>query len=121
MSSARCKEDVYELQQLNIETKRLLGQLRELRQHKKAVEGRIIEYLAIHDQPGLKLENVVVMAEDKERRPQRKKKERYDRTIQVLQAHGLPATEKLAAELIESTRGSPTRITSLTIKNGRKN
>ena len=57
--------NVRELDNLNIEIKRLAKQLRKLRARKKKIEGNISKYLEETNKPGVKYKGTAIIAENK--------------------------------------------------------
>lgn len=101
------QQDVIELQNLDVELKRLRKQIRDLKTQKDACEKRILEYLEVNEQPGLKMNGMVIMAQDRRRRKYQKKTEKIERGESVLQKHGIYNSREALDELLEAMRGSP--------------
>ena len=94
--------DVHELQNLNLEMKRLRQSLRTLGLQRKRCEDRILEYLQVNKQPGLQMDGFVVVAKEKTVRKYQKKSERALSRRQLLDKYGL--TEDVLDEVLEGVR-----------------
>jgi|APMed6443717190_1056831.scaffolds.fasta_scaffold00028_9 hypothetical protein len=81
------KEDMIELQGINNEIKNLNAQLKELRNSKKQVEERIIDFLNEKELPGFKdpKKNISVVLLEKETRTRKKENEKKQDIIEVLE------------------------------------
>lgn len=107
--------DVLELKQLDIEIKRVSKQLSTLKTHKIACEKRILEYLEVNDQPGLKMDGTIIVAQDRRRRKYQKKSEKQARGQYILEKHGIYNSKETLDEILEALRGSPDNTRSLKI------
>lgn len=102
-------EDVLELKQLDIELKRLRKQIRNLQSQKQKCEHRILEYLDVNEQPGVKMNDMVILAAHKKKRKYRKQKDRILNGSHILEKYGIHESKQVLDELIEAMRGSPER------------
>lgn len=110
------KGDVHELNQLNAEIKRLLARTKNLRAQAKQVEQRIIDYLNEKEQPGIKYSGTAIVVENKPKRVSKKKTEREEDAIRILQYHGVNNATDVLEELLEARRGDPVNHQRIKIK-----
>lgn len=113
MSTSAITQDVTELKELDLEIKRLSKELKALRKHKEACEARIIEYLDVNDQPGLKYQGVTIIAQDRKKRKYQKKSEKIEKGVRVLEKHGIYNSKEALDEILEAMRGSPEHKSAL--------
>lgn len=109
------KNDVIELKSLDTELKRLRKRIRLLNEHKKRCEKRIIEYLEVNEQPGLKLDGMLVLTKDKKNRKYTNKNHKKLKGQHVLQKYGISDSSSALEELLEAMRGSPEISTTIKI------
>ena len=74
MSAQQIQSNMRELKAINSEIKRLRSELKVFVNKKKQIESVIKEYLYRNEQPGIKYQDLVVLASEKKQR-QRKTKE----------------------------------------------
>ena len=105
------KGDIEELKGLNTEIKRLNAQLHKLRLSRKAVEGRIADYFKNKDLPGAKLNDAVILVDNKPKFVYKSPKQKSQAVMDVLREYGLPAQEVMARiseagrkEVVDSTK-----------------
>jgi hypothetical protein len=101
------QQDVIELQDLDNEMKRLRKQMRTLKEQKERCEKRILEYLDVNEQPGLKMNGTIIMAQDRRKRKYQRKSDKLARGEYILQKHGLFNSKEALDEVLEAMRGSP--------------
>lgn len=95
--------DVNELKELDTELKRLRKHMRMLNEQKRKCENRILEYLEVNDQPGVKMDGTVIMAEQKQIRKYQRQNEKLDKGTQLLSKYGI--TADTLKEVMEAMRG----------------
>ena len=108
--------DVNELNDLNIEIKRLGQQLRQLRQKAKAAESRIVEFLKEKDQVGVRYQGRAIVVENKPKRAPKKKSDREADVIKVLQDYNIPNPDVALKEILNSYQGNVVEAPKLKIK-----
>jgi septal ring factor EnvC (AmiA/AmiB activator) len=108
-------DDVIELKSLDTEIKRTRKRLKQLKEQKTQCEARIIEYLDVNNQPGVKMDGTIIMLQDRNKRKYTKKQVKLERGEQILQRHGVYDSRKTLDELLEAMRGSPERTPGLKI------
>ena len=94
------RQDLKELSNIIEESKRLAGELSVLRERKRELEQRLIEYLQNTAEVGLKYESFIFIPKDVKRRKKLKKKERDEAAVRVLGDYGV----EQAKEAYESER-----------------
>lgn len=111
------QEDIFELQSLEVEMKRLRKELQYLRSQKTKCEERILHYLEKSNQPGVKFNGKTILKVEKSKRKHPKKQEKKDKGIHVLEKYGISSsyTEQVLQELLEHMRGTPEKINTLKI------
>lgn len=110
------KSDVNELSHINVEIKRLSGQLRNLRQKAKDVEERIIAYLKEREQPGVKYQGTAIVLENKPKRMPKKVKDRHESAISVLRNCEVDDPESVLKQILEAQRGDFMESSKLKIR-----
>ncbi len=109
------QQDVHELRSLDVEMKRLRKHIKLLKDQKDKCEKRILEYLETNQQPGLKHENTVIMAQERKKRRYEKKTSKIIKGESILDKYGIPNTKEILEELLEAMRGSPQTVSTLKI------
>lgn len=112
------QSDVNELQLIKNELKDLGVRARALRLRAKAIEHRIVEYLASKDQPGIKYKGIAIVVEKKPKRVAKKKQDQDDDALAVLRNTGLDSSqaEKILREILEARRGASEDMSKLKFK-----
>jgi hypothetical protein len=108
--------DVNELNDLNIEIKRLGHELRQLRQKAKAAEGRIVEFLKEKDTNGVRYQGKAIVVETKPKRAPKKKPDREADVIKVLEDYNIPNPDVAMREILNSYQGTVVEAPKLKIK-----
>ena len=108
-------DDVKNLEQLNIEIKRLRARLRILNNEKKECEERIMIFLDENDQPGVKYNGMTIVSTRKTKRRHIKKKEKIDNGEDILRKYGIRDSKRALEELMEAMRGEQEETNSLRI------
>ncbi len=106
-----------ELKGVAQEIHNLNKQLKELRQRKKDLESIVIEYLDSNDRNGVRLDNIVFVASEKNARERKKKNEIEKDTAEVLRRHGVQGDVREVMEELEATRkGTASTVPVLKMK-----
>jgi len=109
--------NIRELDNLNIEIKRLAKQLRKLRARKKKIEGDISQYLEETNKPGVKYKGTAIIAENKVKHVRnRKKVDKENDGTYILSQYGIQNPEKVLKELLEAMKGPKENTTILKFK-----
>jgi hypothetical protein len=111
---------VNELKGIISELKRLRADTIRLNKRKKVLEGTIVEYLRAKDDPGFKYGGIAVIAEEKEKRPVKKKSDKIAEAMSVLEHYGIENPKDCLDELFDRMKGSPVTETKLKIKEIKK-
>jgi len=107
--------DVIELRELDVEIKRVRKTLTVLRERKEQCEARILTYLDVNEQPGLKMGGMVIMAENRRRRKYEKKADKIARGEEILQRDGIYNSRETLDKILEAMRGTNEEKPSLKI------
>ena len=107
------QNDVLELKSLDMELKRMRKKFKELKQQREDCERRIMEYLDVNEQPGLRMNGTVIMARDRNTRKNITKSDKMARGDLLLQQHGICNSQQVLEDLLEVMRGSPESKPSL--------
>jgi predicted transcriptional regulator len=113
MNTNNIAESVSRLKVVGQKIKELNLALKEYRKEKNELDEHIIEYLQQHDQPGLKQQDFVVIAENKKSRTRKKKSEKQEAAMEVLKRAGVTDPQKVWGDIVEATRGSQRQVSSL--------
>lgn len=108
--------DVNELNNLNIEIKRLSKTLHTLRVRKGEVEKRITEFLVAKDQPGVKYQGVAILSQDKVKHVYKPKKAKNEDCIEVLKKYGVNNPDVALNEVLTAMKGEETTTKKLKIQ-----
>lgn len=96
---------VTEVEQLDVEIKRLNAQLKQLRRQKAAAEQNIAQWFHANNLPGGRYRGKEIRVEAKPKRTRKKAKDKEADAIDVLKSHGVQDPRGLLEELQESQRG----------------
>lgn len=99
-------EDVQQLRTLNIEIKTREKNLRKLRSQRKEIESRVLEYLEMSGEPGLKFRDMTVIAKQRNKRSYMKKTEKQNVGMSILEKHGIRNSKEALDELLNAMQGS---------------
>lgn len=113
--STSIKNDIVHLQDVELEIKRKLKELKELRDVKSDISERIQNYLVSNDLPGIKHKGITVLAESRQRRKALKKSEKHQNAEQVLSEFGIENSKEALDRILDSMRGEPEQKTNLRI------
>lgn len=111
---------VAEMNTITTELKKLRMNTMKLNKRKKELEEQITEYLKAKDQPGLKYNNVAIIAEEKDIRNRKKQKDKLENGQAVLREYGIDNAEEVLKEVLEGMKGSPATVTKLKVKQIKK-
>lgn len=114
------KTYVNELNQINIEIKRVSQHLRTLRKKSKEMETYIVDYLKMKDQPGLKYDNTAILVETKSKRVAKKKSDAEEDIIRLLEDHGIDDPRSVLQEIAEAKKGQEIEQNKIKIKKIKK-
>ena len=115
-TATQIRSEMKELKEVNTEIKRLAISLKMLRERKKGLEEDIIEYLNRTGQPGIKYEDLIVLAGEKKCREKKKKEEKELDVLTILEDHGIRNSRETYLEILEAMRGEQKTAPSLKIK-----
>ena len=118
------KEDakyVSELQNLNIELKRIKKTSSELRKKIKIVESNIMEYLKEKQQPGVKYHDTAIVIENKSKRTSKPKKDKEEDALRILEEYGIRDSKNVLEQILDARKGDEIEINKLKIKKIKKN
>jgi hypothetical protein len=115
-TATQIRSEMKELKEVNAEIKRLAISLKMLRDRKKGLEEDIIEYLNRTGQPGIKYEDLIVLAGEKKCRDKKKKEEKELDVLTILEDRGVRNSRETYLEILEAMRGEQKLAPSLKIK-----
>jgi hypothetical protein len=115
-TATQIRSEMKELKEVNAEIKRLAISLKMLRDRKKGLEEDIIEYLDRTGQPGIKYEDLIVLAGEKKCRDKKKKEEKELDVLTILEDRGVRNSRETYLEILEAMRGEQKLAPSLKIK-----
>ena len=107
---------VNELQNLNIELKRIKNNASDLRKKIKIVETNIMEYLKEKQQPGVKYQNTAILIENKSKRTSKPKKDREEDALRILEECGISDSKNILDQILDARKGEEVEINKLKIK-----
>ena len=120
-TATQIRSEMKELKEVNAEIKRLAISLKMLRDRKKGLEEDIIEYLNRTGQPGIKYEDLIVLAGEKKCRDKKKKEEKELDVLTILEDKGIRNSRETYLEILEAMRGEQKIAPSLKIKEYQNN
>ena len=120
-TATQIRSEMKELKEVNTEIKRLAISLKMLRERKKGLEDDIIEYLNRTGQPGIKYEDLIVLAGEKKCRDKKKKEEKELDVLTILEDKGIRNSRETYLEILEAMRGEQKLAPSLKIKEYQNN
>lgn len=111
------QEDIFELQSLETEMKRLRKELQQLRAQKLKCEQRILAFLEKSKQPGVKFNGKTILTTEKSKRKYQRKQDKLEKGMHILKKYGISSTytEQALGELLENMRGTPETVRALKI------
>jgi len=110
------KQQVNEINTLNLEIKRNNMRNKQLRTRVKQLEHEIMSYLKSKDQSGVKYNGQAIILEQTEKRPPKKKKDREQDIVEWLRNMGISDPDHAFAQLQNIQRGEPQEVNKLKFK-----
>ena len=120
-SATQIRLEMKELKEVNTEIKRLCGSLKALRDRKKDLENDIINYLERTGQPGIKYEDLIVLAGERKHRERKNKDEKELDVLTILEEQGIRDSRTVYNEILEAMKGEQKISPSLKIKEYQNN
>lgn len=115
--AAEIRATLEELKGIAGEIFTLNKRIKELRARKKELDQKVVDYLESNDKPGVRLDNIVFLAAEKNSRLRRKKGEIQKATSEVLKKHGIQDNlEEIIEELEASRKGDVSTVPVLKMK-----
>lgn len=118
---AEVKAYVVELEEINNELKRIRDKAKVLREFKNSVEKKIMEYLEERGEIGLIYKGKNIIFRKKTKRTYKKKKDKENDAIAILQTLGIRDPKKVLEEVINSQKGQEVEVGGLIVKPVPKN
>ena len=115
-TATQIRYEMKELKDINTEIKNIAIKLKLLRERKKELEEDIIEYLNRTGQPGIKYEDLIVLAGEKKCRDKKKKEEKELDVLTILEQEGIRDSRTVYNHIVEAMRGEQRLAPSLKIK-----
>jgi hypothetical protein len=109
------REDLRELSTIIEKCKSLTDDLKELRERKRTLEQRLLEYLQHTEEVGLKYESFIFIPKDRKIRKKLKKKERDEAAVKVLEDYGVGQPKEAYVKLMDSLKGEEEIVQSIKI------
>jgi|LakMenE18May11ns_1017448.scaffolds.fasta_scaffold9784973_2 hypothetical protein len=116
MSAVQIASDMNELKSINVEIKRLSEQIKRLKERKKDLDENIIEYLKNKDSEAIRYKDMLVITKEKKHREKKKKNERENDILNVLQQAGVMDSVKVLDNIKSALRGKEKTVNCLKIK-----
>lgn len=107
---------VTEIEQIDIEIKRLNATLKRLRAQKSAAEGHITEFFQSNNMPGGKMRGKEIRIVPKPRRAYKGKKDKEADAIDVLREYGIHDPREALLKLQDAQRGDEVESYKLKIR-----
>lgn len=115
--AAEIRATLEELKSIAQEIYNLNKSLKELRERKKGLEQKVLDYLVSVDKPGVKVDNIIFMNSSKTKRAYKKKDEVVRDAVEVLKRHGVTGDPvKVYEELVEAKRGEASTVPVVKMK-----
>jgi hypothetical protein len=109
-------DTIRELKSVTLALKNVNLEAKKLREQKKTLEAGVLEYLQQKEQPGIKCDGFVVLAEQKDKRERKGKKQKLLDCSKLLESYGIKEPEKVTNELFEAMRGEKSTVSCLKTK-----
>ena len=116
MSAAQIAGDMNEMKSINVEIKRLSDQIKRLKERKKELDENVLEYLKEADSEALRYKDMLVISKEKKHREKKKKVERENDILNVLQQAGVSDSVKVLDGIKSALRGKEKTVSCLKIK-----
>lgn len=120
-TATQIRAEMKELKNINLEIKRLSVGLKGLRDRKKELEESILEYLDRTGQPGIKYEDLIVLAGEKKGREKKSKDEKELDVLTILEHHGVGESRNVYKDIMNALKGEQKTAPSLKIKEYQNN
>lgn len=109
------REDLKELSTIIERCKTIQDDLKELRERKKTLEQRLLEYLQHTEEVGLKYESFIFIPKDRKKFKKLKKKERDEVAVKVLEDYGVTQPKEAYVNLMIALKGEEEIVQSIKI------
>lgn len=110
-----------EINNIEIELKRLNAQAKSLRGRRKELQTEIAEYFKKKNLPGVRHQGKVILLEEKKVRKPKTETQRTQDALTVLQKYGIKNAQEVLEEILESRRGVPIKSSNIKFKNPKRN
>lgn len=100
------KSSIQELENLDVEIKRLVLSLKKLRKVRKDTEKIVINYLNEKQQPGLKYNNNAIFIEKKNTKIRKMKKQQETDIMQILLNNNIPNPDETLKQILIAKSGT---------------
>ena len=114
---------VEQMRQLKILTghiKAAQSQIKKMKQAKAQLEDRIMNYLNATNRSGAKTNDLLILTKEKTTRGKKKKDEKEQDVIQVLQQAGIQNADQTYQQIVQALQGEQHKSTTLVIKEPNK-
>jgi|LauGreDrversion4_2_1035121.scaffolds.fasta_scaffold127023_3 hypothetical protein len=114
---------VEQMKQLKILTnhiKAAQSQIKKMKTAKAQIEDRIMNYLNSTNRSGAKTNDLLILTKEKTTRGKKKKDEKEQDVIQVLQSAGIRNADETYQQIIQALQGEQHKSTTLVIKEPNK-
>lgn len=108
--------DMKELTTIVNELKIVNSKAKDLRIRKKELEKQILSYLDETEAPGLRYKELVVLRSDSTTHVKKKKKEKEESIVRVLEDIGVDDPQKVYQRITEAMVGDEKQVTKLRVK-----
>ena len=105
-----------ELKNIEKEIKRLSSGLKQLRDRKKAIEERVLLFLQNKNTSGAKTQDMVIMAKETVKRPQKPKDKKEHDVMQILHSGGVQNAKEMYETILNAMKGEEKIKQTLKIK-----
>jgi hypothetical protein len=116
MSTQQAQSNMRELRELKIEIKRRKEELKILVEKEKQLQASIKQYLYQNDQPGIKYQDLIVLATEKKVRQRKTKNERNQEIEEILLNYGVRNPDEALVEISDALKGKQEITFGLKIK-----
>ncbi len=118
ISNAQIQETLKELRTIVMELQKKSQECKVLREQKKELDEKVLEYLNIYGITGLKYGNLTIESKEKKVRKTLKKKDKMIAAQEYLEKIGVKNADKITKELFESViKSDEEDVKKLSIKN----
>lgn len=105
MNVQKVRADMIELRNLNIEITRLKSTLKQLEEKSNTLLNGVQNYLKLTNQQSISIGDFKIEATMKKKRERKKKVEKEQDVIQVLQNNGVRDAKRLVGQIFDSMKG----------------